>query len=354
MKKMMFLMLTLLIWSTASMNAQVTIGSDKNPHSGAVLDLQSDNLGLKLPNVALDADLTKFVLPLTAPSTKEEAKGMYVYNTNTTIGEGVYVWDGYQWILVKASAGEKPVTEIRISSESGYATVKTFETLQLIANVIPDDATDQTIVWSAISGGGYAIVSATGAIGGRRPGLVTVTATAKNGASKSFIVRVLADTLTPTLMKIGTRFYKTADCGGNLWMLENSMEGVSNYQENQYPFSHATGYYYTWDSANTSNPDATPCPGEWHLPSLSEAEALVAWLNTDEGGAGWQYFTGPNCYYGNYSATGTFSESVPAWWWTTASETSTIKYGIRLYSPFAWNLMTLNKNNSRGVRCVHD
>jgi hypothetical protein len=70
MKKMMFLMLTLLIGSAASMNAQVTIGSDENPHSGAILDLQSANLGLKLPNVALDNDLTVFGLPVTATSVR--------------------------------------------------------------------------------------------------------------------------------------------------------------------------------------------------------------------------------------------------------------------------------------------
>jgi hypothetical protein len=121
MKKMMFLMLTFLIGSAASMNAQVTIGSNKNPHSGAVLDLQSANLGLKLPNVALDNDLTVFGLSDTDPAA--DAKGMYVYNTNATIGEGVYVWDGYQWLLVKASKGEQPVTGITILPESGYFAV---------------------------------------------------------------------------------------------------------------------------------------------------------------------------------------------------------------------------------------
>jgi hypothetical protein len=36
MKKMMLLMLTLLLWSAASMNAQVTIVIDATQHSGAV------------------------------------------------------------------------------------------------------------------------------------------------------------------------------------------------------------------------------------------------------------------------------------------------------------------------------
>jgi hypothetical protein len=62
-QKMMFLMLMLLMLSTASVNAQVTIGSTADPHAGAVLDLQSTTQGLKLPNVALNSDLTQFVLP---------------------------------------------------------------------------------------------------------------------------------------------------------------------------------------------------------------------------------------------------------------------------------------------------
>ncbi|GHT39924.1 hypothetical protein FACS189437_04690 [Bacteroidia bacterium] len=103
MKKMMFLMLTLLVWGVASMNAQVTIGSEQAPHAGAVLDLQADNLGLKFPNVALDANLNKFGLDSianpTSPSSKENAVGMVVYNTNSNF-PGLYVWNGSQWLMV--------------------------------------------------------------------------------------------------------------------------------------------------------------------------------------------------------------------------------------------------------------
>ncbi|MDR1632066.1 MAG: hypothetical protein LBR97_04190, partial [Dysgonamonadaceae bacterium] len=53
-KKMMFLFLLLpTIFGAANLYAQVTIGSDEAPHAGAILDLQSDNKGLKLPSVSL-------------------------------------------------------------------------------------------------------------------------------------------------------------------------------------------------------------------------------------------------------------------------------------------------------------
>lgn len=66
-------MLTLLIWSVAGMNAQVNIGSEDLPHTGAVLDLsRAADLGLLLPYVDY-ADSDLFPADL-----KED--GMVVYN----------------------------------------------------------------------------------------------------------------------------------------------------------------------------------------------------------------------------------------------------------------------------------
>jgi uncharacterized protein (TIGR02145 family) len=105
-QKMMFCMLMLLMLSAASMNAQVTIGSTADPHAGAVLDLQSTTQGLKLPNVALNSDLTQFVLPENETSTPENATGMLVFNTNAEIGTGVYAWDGTKWNVVNTDNSE--------------------------------------------------------------------------------------------------------------------------------------------------------------------------------------------------------------------------------------------------------
>jgi hypothetical protein len=96
MKKNLFLMLTLIILSAASMNAQVTIGSTDDPHSGAILDLQSTTQGLKLPTVPI-TDLATFGLPLEGTSTLRGAIGMVVYNTFSGTGAGLYVWTGASW-----------------------------------------------------------------------------------------------------------------------------------------------------------------------------------------------------------------------------------------------------------------
>jgi uncharacterized protein (TIGR02145 family) len=110
MKRMIFLMLTLLIWGTASMNAQVRIGGTTDPHGSAVLDLNStdsnnaNTLGLALPRVALTATNT---IP-TGMSTPV-ATGLMVYNTATAgtgataVVPGVYYYNG-NWVLVSGTA----------------------------------------------------------------------------------------------------------------------------------------------------------------------------------------------------------------------------------------------------------
>ena len=91
----MFLMLTFLIGSAASMNAQVTIGSNSNPDAAAVLDLQSTDKVLLIPRIALTA--IDSPLPLTG-----KVAGMVVYNTGTggVAAEGIYYNDGANWVKV--------------------------------------------------------------------------------------------------------------------------------------------------------------------------------------------------------------------------------------------------------------
>jgi hypothetical protein len=90
MKKMCFLMLTLIVLGAASANAQVRIGGTDSPHASAVLDLNPNtgnaNGGLALPRVALANDSSKL-------NGVKPQPGTVVYNTASTLaGEGTYVW----------------------------------------------------------------------------------------------------------------------------------------------------------------------------------------------------------------------------------------------------------------------
>jgi uncharacterized protein (TIGR02145 family) len=91
MKKMFFLMLALLIWGTASMNAQVRIGGETTPHQSAVLDL---NAADNVDNGALG-----LALPRVSDFPASPTKGLVVYSTGAE--PGLYVWDGSKWTAIK-------------------------------------------------------------------------------------------------------------------------------------------------------------------------------------------------------------------------------------------------------------
>ncbi|MRR24305.1 hypothetical protein EG830_15140 [bacterium] len=54
--------------------------------------------------------------------------------------------------------------------------------LELMAEVLPEDATDKSVAWSVINGTGSAVISKDGILTGITPGEVTVIATAVDGS----------------------------------------------------------------------------------------------------------------------------------------------------------------------------
>ncbi|NDV47405.1 hypothetical protein D0T49_10140 [Paludibacter sp. 221] len=120
-----------------SATAQVTIGGEAEPAKGATLDLSPLGGyvgGLKLPNVSLN-NLTSMPTAFTDKSAitdLSKLKGLQVYNTNTTIGEGVYTWNGNAWVKPGLSSGRVGVAtraalaaevSIDANSSSDVATV---------------------------------------------------------------------------------------------------------------------------------------------------------------------------------------------------------------------------------------
>jgi len=104
MRKVLFLLLFLLVLGAAGTNAQVRIGGDEVPNEAAVLDLNTDDLinngakGLALPRVSLiDANT-----PLSGTPT---INGVLVYNTNSSLGTGVYYWNDSIWVSTNSGFG---------------------------------------------------------------------------------------------------------------------------------------------------------------------------------------------------------------------------------------------------------
>jgi hypothetical protein len=188
MKKMIFLMLTLLIWSAVSMNAQVTIGSSELPAASAVLDLNTGGtgkLGLLLPLVDLENETDNYTIP--APAT-----GLVVYATGDKdvsgdkagLAAGVYAWDGLKWLaggigssIIAPSVAVTGVT-LDITSET---LITVDQTLQLTETVAPEDATNRSVTWES-SDTDIATVSASGLVTAVADGTATITVTTVDGS----------------------------------------------------------------------------------------------------------------------------------------------------------------------------
>ena len=124
MRKVLFLMFLLLLMGLGAA-AQVRIGGNGAPNAAAVLDLNVDNAdtgnkgALALPRISLGAlSGASANLNGVAP-----IKGMLVYNTNATLGAGLYYWSGdsSKWVEVINSDFTVPLSKIvTTQADSGF------------------------------------------------------------------------------------------------------------------------------------------------------------------------------------------------------------------------------------------
>ncbi|GHT87441.1 hypothetical protein FACS189474_0210 [Bacteroidia bacterium] len=206
MKQKIFLMLTLLIWSAASMNAQVTIGSDAEPHAGAILDLESYSKGLKLPNVSL-SNVDDFELVTGADAaTKLSATGIVVYNTNDGIvngqGRGIYVWDGVTDSWSFAGIGSPVAVPVSTISITGVANVTSGLTSNYSFSIQPANATNQHANWTVVPGTGTGSITPAGVFTAGNNGTVILRATAADGSGVYGEKPVTVDAVVKKIEKI--------------------------------------------------------------------------------------------------------------------------------------------------------
>jgi len=75
------------------------------------------------------------------------------------------------------------VTFITVQGEAGASTISTLGgTLQMVASVVPANATDATYTWSIANGTGSATITPDGLITAMTDGIVTVMASANDGS----------------------------------------------------------------------------------------------------------------------------------------------------------------------------
>jgi len=97
--------------------------------------------------------------------------------------KGIAAW--YLWARLAGwnnNTGDIPVTNITITSEGGVSTISSSGgTLQLFAEVLPENATNPAVQWSVMNGSGQASISSDGLVTAIANGTVMVTASATDG-----------------------------------------------------------------------------------------------------------------------------------------------------------------------------
>jgi hypothetical protein len=161
--RILFFMLTLFFMGTASMNAQVNIGSVDGPTPGTVLDLSKSGkqLGLRLPVVSLSGE-TPF--QLTDGGDGSLAAGTVVYNDGKGAlnATGIYVWDGRKWLQAGTTGTFTPLTAFTLSTIGLTFTVGDANQDVNVVTWDPADADIREVTWEITGGNGDAgIVSQT-------------------------------------------------------------------------------------------------------------------------------------------------------------------------------------------------
>ena len=146
MRKKLSLLFAVLVAAVMCVNAQVTIGADKEPHAGAVLDLKSTNKGLLLPNVSLQG-VNDWSLDGTS------VDGMIVYNTGGALLPGVYIWITNQWVPMNGGATSAATLQsIRIDSNPAktiYNVGESFDPTGLTISAVYSDGSAIAVPLSA-------------------------------------------------------------------------------------------------------------------------------------------------------------------------------------------------------------
>jgi uncharacterized protein YjdB len=150
------------------------------------------------PTTATNKNVTWSVINGTG-SASISASGILTASKNGTVtvkataNDGSVIY-GTKIITISNQTTVVPVISITIITVSGNGGISKITInggkLQMIAVVLPTNATNKTVTWSVINGGGSATISTTGLLTAVKSGTVTVKATANDG-SKVFGTKII-------------------------------------------------------------------------------------------------------------------------------------------------------------------
>ena len=161
-----------------------------------------------------------------------------------------------------------PVTSISVTGQGGASTITTNGgTLQMLANVLPANATNNTVTWSVTPGTGTATISPTGLLTATANGTVTVTATANDGSG---VIGTMTVTISNQIVIVLVTSINVQGQGGvnNINTNGGSLQMVANIIPNT-----ATNQSVTWSVAPGSGNASISATGL--LTAISNGTVIV-------------------------------------------------------------------------------
>lgn len=262
--------LLLCIMLAVQINAQVTIGSEYSPSSGALLDLKELNIagggadsnkGLLLPRVMLKSltipsNGTNLATTINGTQSSDfweqsEHVGLTVFNVVDdaecpTFPKGVYTWNGNLWVFLQDQ--ELPDLTKFVDNNDGTGLLTDYE-----------GNTYTTKVWNGKHWMTQNLRSVYGPDGSfiDCPNGVRLNPAYVNGSSGSSIV-----------VKKSIKDGKPQN-GGPVSGISYTNAGTVVTNQSYEDYAKIFGLYYNWDQAQRA------CPRGWHIPSPAEWNALA-------------------------------------------------------------------------------
>jgi len=377
MKKIILLFMTLFL-TIGVMQSQVKIGQDAVPEKGAILDLNSGVPGgLLLPNVNI-ADLKLIPASFTDVTDKDNAPdlaGMLVWNTNPGTGEGVYMWDGANWKLLKTDPG------INIGDFDDDGTATTAGITWSLTGATCFDVRTSLVASSsyALTVTGATVTDVTWLIDDVKSVQSSPASTSTFGATLNFKPQATVSGLAPaeivinalvTMMQ-GANEYKVAVKRTVKFQEQSCCEGAIIYNGAYTNAPMATGQDGSWSSSWTGTgftakgqdlcwnktdasasimqwaPAVSSCSGDWRLPNLRELHELYKTM----GGAGGSTVSFADIPAGLGSNPGSADNLLNSNYWssTEANASDAYYFAFSNGSRVSWY-----KTINRYVRCVRN
>lgn len=183
--------------------------------------------------------------------------------------------------LYVAPAGSVPVTSITVAGENGADSItESGGTLQMTAEVLPDNATSKAVIWSVENGTGSAVINQAGLLTAVINGTVTVKATAADGSGVSGeLVISISGQNAPALYTVTVNGSHAATTGSGKY-IQGATAAIHAGRRSGYAFD---GWTASSDSVTFA--DASSASTTFTMPA-EDVTVTASWRRISGGGGG--------------------------------------------------------------------